>query len=175
MSGQRTESLGAFCFVMALASYFVSVEGKMTDKQRRLFMAMALLIAAGALGLVSFGNLGENLVYFWDPSQVIEAGEKAFGADIRLGGVVVPGSVEENPDANELTFSVSNGVDTIVVHAKGAPPQMFREGIGVVVEGTMTKAGVFKADQLMVKHSNEYKAPEDGADPSSLYKTVENL
>ena len=147
----------------------------MTAKQRRLFMVVALLVAASALAIVSFGNLGENLVYFWDPSQVLEAGEKAYGADIRLGGVVVPGSVEENPDANELTFSVSNGVDTVVVHAKGAPPQMFREGIGVVVEGTMTKAGIFKADQLMVKHSNEYKAPEEGADPSSLYETVENL
>ena len=147
----------------------------MTAKQRRLFMVVALLVAAGALAMVSFGNLGENLVYFWDPSQVLEAGDKAYGADIRLGGVVVPGSVNENPEANELTFSVTNGTDSIVVHAKGAPPQMFREGIGVVVEGTMTKAGIFEADQLMVKHSNEYKAPEEGTDPSSLYKTVESL
>ena len=55
---------------------------------------------------------------------------------------------------------------------------MFREGIGVVVEGTMVKSNegdVFKSERLMVKHSNEYKAPEDGADSKDLYKTVEGL
>ena len=62
-------------------------------------------------------------------------------------------------DANELTFSVSNGVDTIIVHAKGAPPQM-SEGIGVVVEGTMTKAGVFKVDQLMVSTQTNTRHPK---------------
>jgi cytochrome c-type biogenesis protein CcmE len=52
---------------------------------------------------------------------------------------------------------------------------MFRAGIGVVVEGTMTTAGVFKSSRLMVKHSNEYKAPQEGVAVEDLYKTVEAL
>jgi len=52
---------------------------------------------------------------------------------------------------------------------------MFREGIGVVVEGTMTQGGVFKSSRLMVKHSNEYKAPKEGASVEDLYETVESM
>ena len=61
------------------------------------------------------------------------------------------------------------------MHCTSAPPQMFREGIGVVVEGTMTKANVFESSRLMVKHSNEYKAPKEGATVEDLYQTVEAL
>lgn len=148
------------------------------QKQRRMFLVVALFVATGALGFISFGNIGENLVYYWDPSQVIEAQEQAYGATIRLGGVVKAGTLDWDTEANELNFIVTDGKTELNVHAKGAPPQMFREGIGVVVEGTMVKTAegaVFESDRLMVKHSNEYKAPEEGEDPTSLYKTVEGL
>ena len=150
----------------------------MEDKQRRQFLAGALLCATVALGFISFGNLGENLVYYWDPSQVKEAGEDAFGATIRLGGVVKAGTLKWDTERNDLNFIVSDGTSEVVVHASGAPPQMFREGIGVVVEGTMVRSasgGVFESDRLMVKHSNEYKAPEEGKEAADLYKTVEGL
>ena len=148
------------------------------QKQRRLFLVLALLVATGALGFISFGNIGENLVYYWDPSQVVEAKEQAYGATIRLGGVVKTGTLDWDTQANELNFIVTDGTTELKVHARGAPPQMFREGIGVVVEGTMvqTESGsVFESDRLMVKHSNEYKAPEEGTDSTSLYNTVEGL
>ena len=146
--------------------------------QRRMVLVLSLLVMFGALGFVSFGNLGENLVYYWDCSQIIEAGEQAYGATIRLGGVVKEGSLDWDAESNELNFQVTDGKTTLNVHATGAPPQMFREGIGVVVEGTMVKAtggGRFESDRLMVKHSNEYKAPEDGVESKDLYKTVEGL
>lgn len=145
---------------------------------RRMILVVALVIMFGALGFVSFGNLGENLVYYWDCSQVVEAGDKAYGATIRLGGVVKEGSLDWDPESNELNFQVTDGKAELNVHATGAPPQMFREGIGVVVEGTMVKSsggGLFESDRLMVKHSNEYKAPEEGVDAKELYKTVEGL
>lgn len=144
-------------------------------KQRRLFLVGALTIAAAGLGFVAFGNIGENLVYYWDPSQLVAAGDKSYGATIRLGGVVKEGTMNWNPDASELEFVVSDGTEEVQVHCTSAPPQMFREGIGVVVEGTMTKADVFESNRLMVKHSNEYKAPEEGATVEELYKTVEAL
>jgi cytochrome c-type biogenesis protein CcmE len=65
------------------------------------------------------------------------------------------------------------------VHVKstGAPPQMFREGIGVVVEGTMTRAGYFQSDRLMVSHNNEYRAPKDGqqVNAKELIRTTKGL
>ena len=146
--------------------------------QRRLILVVSLVIMFGALGFVSFGNLGENLVYYWDCSQVEDAGDKAYGATIRLGGVVKEGSLDWDPESNELNFEVTDGAAVLKVHATGAPPQMFREGIGVVVEGTMVKVnggGMFESERLMVKHSNEYKAPEEGTEAKDLYKTVEGL
>ena len=147
----------------------------MNEKKRRLFLVLSLLIAGTALAFVSFGNIGENLVYYWNPSQVLEAGDKAYGATIRLGGVVKEDTMKWDDQSNELNFQVSDGENIINVHASGAPPQMFREGIGVVVEGTMVTGGVFESDRLMVKHSNEYKAPEDGVEDKELYQTVEDM
>ena len=139
--------------------------------QRRMALLGALVVAGSALAFIAFGNIGENLVYYWNPSQLREAGDKS----IRLGGVVKDGTVDWNPDASELEFVVSDGSEEVAVHCSGAPPQMFRAGIGVVVEGTMTKTGVFESSRLMVKHSNEYKAPKEGATVEELYKTVEAL
>jgi cytochrome c-type biogenesis protein CcmE len=144
-------------------------------RSRRVFLAGALLVAGSALAFVAFGNIGENLVYYWDPTQLVAAGDKSIGATIRLGGVVKDGTMNWNPDDSELEFTVSDGIEEVPVHCSGAPPQMFREGIGVVVEGTMTHAGIFESSRLMVKHSNEYKAPQEGETVEELYKTVESL
>jgi len=147
----------------------------MNDKQRRILLVLVLIFTMGAIGLVSVGNIGENLVYYWDTSELLAQGEKAYGADIRLGGVVKEGSLKWDESKNELEFEIGDGKNYVKVFAKGAPPQMFREGIGVLVEGTMVSAGYFKSDRLMVKHSNEYKAPEEGQDVKELYETVETL
>lgn len=143
--------------------------------KRRLFLGGALVVAGLGLGVIAFGDIGENLVYYWDPSQLREHGEQAVGATIRLGGLVKPGTVDWKQSAGQIHFSVTDGKQEVPVHARGAPPQMFREGIGVVVEGTMTREGIFEADRLMVKHSNEYRAPEEGKAPHDLYNTVEDL
>ena len=84
------------------------------------------------------------------------------GATIRLGGLVAPGSIVRASTGLDLRFTVTDGDATVPVHASAVPPAMFREGIGVVVEGTMRKDGVFESRRLMVKHDNEYRAPGDG-------------
>ena len=147
----------------------------MKQQQRRLFLILSLLVAGGALAFVSLGNIGENLVYYWNPTEVLEQKEAAYGATIRMGGVVKAGTLDWNENSNELNFELSDGTSIIKVHASGAPPEMFREGIGVLVEGTMVQGGTFESDRLMVKHSNEYKAPEEGKSVEELYETVENL
>ncbi len=146
-----------------------------TTTKRRLFLLGAILVSLGAVGAVSMGNIGENLVYYWDPSQLVAAGDDANGATVRLGGLVQEGSLVWSEEENVLRFVVTDDEAEVNVRSTGAPPQMFREGIGVVVEGTLDPSGTFVSSRLMVKHSNEYRAPQDGVAPEELYETVENL
>ena len=144
--------------------------------QRTLFLIGALSISGTALAVIATGNMGKNLVYYWSPTEMSAAGDKAIGATIRLGGKVKEGTVDWKPEQNELHFVVTDDTREVPVHARRAPPQMFREGIGVLVEGTMTPAGVFETDTLMVRHNNEYKAPGTGPqsdlDVEEMFKTT---
>jgi cytochrome c-type biogenesis protein CcmE len=137
-----------------------------SDRKRRLiFAALAILIAAGTLAYLASGGIGENLVYYWSPSEVKDAGSEAVGASIRLGGLVAPGSIDRGGDGLTLRFAVTDGENEVPVRASAVPPAMFREGIGVVVEGTMGSDGTFETRRLMVKHDNQYRAPAEGDEP----------
>ena len=143
-------------------------------QRRRVFVVAALAMIAGILAFLAYGNIGENLVYYWGPSELREAGDDAVGASIRLGGLVVPGSIERSADSLELRFQVTDGAVTVPVFASAVPPAMFRGGIGVVIEGTARKDGVFESRRLMVKHDNEYRAPgEDG--PRDMREMMKSL
>jgi cytochrome c-type biogenesis protein CcmE len=143
------------------------------QKRRRILAVVAVAIAGGALAFLAMGGIGESLVYYWSPSELLDAGDKAYGASIRLGGLVVPGSIEYG-DGLALNFRVTDGTREVAVFAETVPPAMFREQIGVVVEGTMTREGVFKTNRLMVKHDNEYRTPEDH-DARSMKELMESL
>jgi cytochrome c-type biogenesis protein CcmE len=132
----------------------------MTDgTKKRLFAAGALAIALGALGVLSMGGIGESLVYYLSPTQ-LAAHPNAEEATVRLGGMVVAGTLNWDKDTHVVTFDLSDGQQVIHVRNEGNPPQMFREGIGAVVEGKLGSDGVFHSDKVMVKHDNQYKAPE---------------
>ncbi len=140
-------------------------QGGISDGMKA-FAIVAVLIAGSALAYLSFGGIGENLVYYWTPSEMAQHQAEAKGAQIRLGGVVAAGSLDWNKETNQLKFDVTDDQGTIVeVEGRSVPPQMFREGIGVVVEGTLRDDGVFECDRLLVKHDNQYQAPEDGEAP----------
>lgn len=145
--------------------------------RNRLIAIASLLVAGTGLAVVAFGNLGENLVYYWKPSEMMGAGERAYGATIRLGGQVKPGSIQWDEGHTTLQFRVMDDEKPeaahVLVRSNQVPPQMFRERIGVVVEGTYDKSQVFTAQRLMVNHSNEYRAPKDGEDVKKLYETLE--
>jgi len=130
-------------------------------KRRRILAVVSVLIAVGVLAFFAFGGIGENLVYYWSPTELHEAGPRAYGASVRLGGLVEPGSIERHGDGLTMRFAVTDGEASVPVVAKTVPPAMFREGIGVVVEGTMVRDGHFQTQRLMVKHDNQYRAPED--------------
>jgi cytochrome c-type biogenesis protein CcmE len=140
-------------------------------------IAIALLVAAGGFAVIAAGRIGNNLVYYWSPSDLIRSGNKAYGASIRLGGLVAPGSLVKTTTSNDVQFDVTDLKMTVHVRTHGVPPQMFREGIGVVVEGTMTRDGWFDGSRLMVSHSNEYKAPKNHGNMNAeeLIKTTKGV
>jgi cytochrome c-type biogenesis protein CcmE len=148
----------------------------MSERRRRVFITLvALIVAGGVLTYLAFGGLGENLVYYWSPTELNASGDQAVGASIRLGGLVQPGSIEREADGLTLRFAVTDGQESVRVAAETVPPAMFRENIGVVVEGTMRDDGWFETRRLMVKHDNEYAAPGeyDDVDMQELMKSMQ--
>lgn len=149
----------------------------MSSKQNRWLAIAALGIAAAAFLIITAGGIGENLIYYWGPTELRAAGPKAVGATIRLGGQVGANSVKTSGLGSALEFDLTDGKNIVHVRSNSVPPQMFREGIGVVVEGTMDPDGVFVSDRLMVSHGNEYRAPQSGqkVDTRELMRTTKGL
>jgi len=143
--------------------------------KRRRVTLVALAVAAAAILMLSLGGIGKNLVYYWGPTELKAAGDKAIGATIRLGGLVADGSIRRGPGASGVEFDVVDRAGALThVKCSGVPPQMFRERIGVVVEGTLSRAGHFEGHRLMVSHGNEYRAPTEaeGAAIDELMRSV---
>jgi cytochrome c-type biogenesis protein CcmE len=143
------------------------------NRPRRLVLPLALVLLVGGFAYLTYGGVGDNLVYFLTPEELLAKGPGVYDRPVRLGGMVVPNSVQWNADSLDLRFRLTDGKKTVLVHAHGAPPQMFRGNIGVVVEGKYTAPGIFESHNLMVKHSNEYHPPKPGEKPSDMYKTLE--
>lgn len=143
-------------------------------RSRRIVAVIAIGLAVAAFAYLAMGDLGENLVYYYSPSEIL-AQENVVGAAVRLGGLVAADSVVTGADGLDLEFVVTDGEAAVPVVARTVPPAMFREGIGVVLEGNLRADGVFETNRLMVKHDNEYRAPEDGKEKSmeELLKTMQ--
>ena len=123
---------------------------------------MAVAVLAAGLGWVAVRGLSGSLVYYQTPSD-LAAGRSAAGERLRLGGYVVPGSVERA--GSSVRFVVTDGSARTSVVDTGGVPSLFRAGQGVVVEGVLGGDGAFHADTVLVKHSNEYRPPAPGEVP----------
>jgi cytochrome c-type biogenesis protein CcmE len=117
------------------------------------------LVIVLALAYMIYAGVTQSVVYFVTPSELSAA--PVPGKAYRLGGMVAAGSVRWEPRTLALTFTLSDGKATVPVHHKGAPPDLFGEGRGAVVEGSWSPEGYFRATHIMAKHSEEYKAPHD--------------
>lgn len=136
----------------------------------RFLILVAILIIAGGLAYTLWGGLEQNLVYFVTPTELIQKGEAAIGNPVRLGGVVAKGSLHVTE--SEVNFYIADDDHRVPVVSHATPPQMFQEGIGVVVEGALQKDKKFLAERLMVKHGNEYRPPQEGKMPQQIYKQL---
>lgn len=130
----------------------------MTLTRKRILALASILLIGTAISYAVWGGLEENLVYFVTPTEILSKGPRAVGNPVRLGGVVQKGSVRM--EGTVLTFTMTDGKESVPVATTKAPPQMFQEGMGVVVEGAMRHDGKFDAERLMVKHGNEYRPPD---------------
>ena len=155
----------------------MSGSGAQASRSRtRLFALGAVAVAGAAFVAIAVSGIGDNLVYYWGPKELRAAGEQAVGATIRLGGQVAPGSIRLGEGVSKLEFDVTDGTALVHVVATGVPPQLFRDRIGVVVEGTMTRGGAFEGHRLMVSHDNKYRAPADkNVDIKTLMRSTAGL
>ena len=143
----------------------------MTPQTKRTAIVGAAVIV-GVFAYLLYGGIDANVVYFLTPKELLAKGTRGVDVPVRLAGQVKPGSVKWNDSTLQLHFTITDGTSEIAVDSKGAPPQMFRDGMGVVVEGRYLASGVFHCTNLMVKHSNEYRAPKPGESPQEAYKTL---
>lgn len=142
------------------------------EGRNRVWAGLGLAAVLGALFLLIAGGLRENVVYFLTPSELEARGPQMYDRPLRLGGRVEPGSVEWDAESRDLRFVLTDEESRVPVRGTGAPPAMFREGLGVVVEGRYLPGGVFESDNLMVKHSNEYRPPDGGEHPRQAYESL---
>ncbi|KAB2746779.1 cytochrome c maturation protein CcmE [Brucella anthropi] len=129
-------------------------------KRKRLFLiggALAVLAIAVGLMLMAFS---QDIRFFRTPADLTEQ-DMASGSRFRLGGLVEEGSVSR--EGSELRFTVTDTIKTVKVVFEGIPPDLFREGQGVVAEGRFGDDGVFRADNVLAKHDENY-VPKDLAD-----------
>jgi cytochrome c-type biogenesis protein CcmE len=136
--------------------------------RRGRFVAGGLVIVA-ALAFLIWSGVSQSVVYFVTPSELLAAPVPS--KTYRLGGLVEPGSLKWEPKSLDLSFTLGDGKSSVRVRHKGPAPDLFGEGRGAVVEGSWsvedskTGDGYFKSSLILAKHSEEYKAPHDGAQP----------
>ena len=130
-----------------------------TRHKRRLLAVAFLVIGLGTGVALILMALNENINLFFTPTQVL-AGEPAPEGRFRIGGMVLPGSVEKVADDIRVKFILSDFSAEVPLEYSGILPDLFREGQGIVAEGGLDERGVFIADQVLARHDENYMPPE---------------
>ena len=133
--------------------------------------SVAALSLSAALVLDAFQS---NLVFFFSPTQVA-ANEAPQGKSFRIGGLVEEGSVKRQSDGVTINFVVTDTAKVIPVVYTGILPDLFKEGKGVVAQGKLTSNGIFRADEVLAKHDENYMPPEAAEALEQASKSQETL
>jgi cytochrome c-type biogenesis protein CcmE len=120
------------------------------------------LIIVAALFYLIYGGMRQAMVYFVTPSEIKAQETNSQGKFLRVGGMVVKGSLHKNADGLSYRFQLTDGNARIPVYFHGIPPDLFADGKGAVVEGKLDKDGLFVANTIMAKHAEEYSPAEHG-------------
>ena len=128
-------------------------------KHQRLVLATLAMVALVGAVLLAMWGLQDRAAYFVTPSD-IAAGKSASDKAMRLGGMVVKGSLKRDADGLTSRFTVTDGTTVTPVVFRGITPDLFREGSGVVAEGRLDPSGQFVADNILAKHDERYMPPQ---------------
>lgn len=131
----------------------------MKAKHQRLILALAALVALVGAGLLAASALRDEAAYFYAPNDVKTKGVEP-GKAVRLGGMVVKGSLKRAADGVTIRFDVTDGKATVPATFSGIAPNLFKEGSGVVAEGSFDAKGMFVATNLLAKHDERYMPRE---------------
>jgi cytochrome c-type biogenesis protein CcmE len=127
-------------------------------RKQRLIIVIGIFVAVGlATGLMTFA-LSENINLFFTPSEIAE-GKAPIQRRIRVGGLVVTGSVKRGDDL-EVRFDLTDNAEVITVKYAGILPDLFREGQGIIANGKLVEGGWVQADEVLAKHDENYVPPE---------------
>ena len=148
---------------------------------RKKKLGVILFVAAGlsaTVGLTLFA-LGQNMNMFYTPSQVA-MGEVESGRRFRIGGMVKEGSFISESDSLKVRFETTDFVHAVPIEYEGILPDLFREGQGIVAEGSVDSRGVFSASKVLAKHdenymSQEVKAALDAADALKSNTSLQSI
>ncbi|GAB3308239.1 cytochrome c maturation protein CcmE [Haliea atlantica] len=128
-------------------------------RRQRLFLVLFIvLVSTVAISLVAYALRG-NINLFYPPVEVAQ-GKAPVGQKIRVGGMVVEGSVQRSSDSLEVRFEVTDYEATVPVVYTGILPDLFDEGQGAVAAGKLDEQGVLQASEVLAKHDENYMPPE---------------
>ena len=128
-------------------------------RKQRLILVISILVGlAIACGLM-FYALRQNINLFFTPQQVM-AGEAPLDTQMRVGGLVEEGSVVRDQETLDVQFVLTDGKGRFTVHYQGILPDLFREGQGIVANGTLISRNRFEAEEVLAKHDETYMPPE---------------
>ena len=130
------------------------------NKRSRRKMLVAMVIFGVAIATVlALTAFDENLMYFYSPTE-IHAGKAPADRAIRVGGLVVDGSVRREENSLAVQFDLTDNAAVVPVSYTGILPDLFREGQGIVAMGRINDNGLFVADEVLAKHDENYMPPE---------------
>lgn len=131
------------------------------NPHRQKKLSIILFVAAGlsvTVGLILYA-MSQNINLFYTPTQVAQ-GEVRAGQRIRIGGMVKEGSVVSANDSLQVRFETTDYVHAVPIEYEGILPDLFREGQGIVAEGSVDSSGVFHASRVLAKHDENYMSQE---------------
>ena len=135
-----------------------------SSKRRKIGVSVVLAVLLAAMAIILFEGLSNATMYFYNADEAVAKKTSLEDKRFRLQGQVVPGTVRDTGET--VDFDVTfNGV-TVAVQNEGSPPELFQEGIPVVLEGKW-QGDVFASDRILVKHTSEYKAANPDRVPAN--------
>jgi cytochrome c-type biogenesis protein CcmE len=133
-------------------------------RKKRLAIVIAILLGVGStIGLVLYA-LNQNMDLFYTPSEILygkdDGSKPEVGQRLRIGGMVVKGSVQRDSDSLKVSFELKDRGESVTVTYDGILPDLFREGQGIVAQGVLTSSRSISAFEVLAKHDETYMPPE---------------